>query len=46
MITHLDSNAVELTMMSDVVIDYEKEHFPINKPSVAQLIKQMVLAMT
>ena len=28
-----DRNAVELTMMSDVVIDYEKEHFPIgNRP--------------
>jgi len=28
-----DRNAVELTMMSDVVIDYEKKHFPIgNRP--------------
>ena len=34
-----DRNAVELTMMSDVVIDYEKEHFPIAKPTVAQLIQ-------
>lgn len=34
-----DRNAVELTMMSDVVIDYEKEHFPISKPSVAELIE-------
>ena len=34
-----DRNAVELTMMSDVVIDYEKEHFPIGKPTVAQLIE-------
>ena len=33
-----DKNAVELTMMSDVVISYEKEHFPINKPTVAELI--------
>jgi len=24
-----DRNAVELTMMSDAVIEYEKEHFPI-----------------
>ena len=24
-----DRNAVELTMMSDVVVDYEKEHYPI-----------------
>lgn len=34
-----DRNAVELTMMSDVVIDYEKEHFPIEKPTVAKLIE-------
>lgn len=27
-------NAVELTMMSDVVIDYEKEHYPIGKPTL------------
>ncbi len=32
-----DRHAVELTMMSDVVIDYEKEHYPIGKPTVAQL---------
>lgn len=34
-----DRNAIELTMMSDVVIDYEKEHFPIGKPTVAELIE-------
>ena len=34
-----DRNAIELTMMSDVVIDYEKEHFPIAKPTIAQLIQ-------
>ena len=34
-----DRNAVELTMMSDVVIAYEKEHYPIGKPTVAQLIQ-------
>ena len=33
-----DRNAVELTMMSDVVIDYEKDHYPISKPTVGQLI--------
>ena len=26
-----DRNAVELTMMSDVVIDYEKEHYQANQ---------------
>jgi len=34
-----DRNAIELTMLSDVVIDYEKEHFPIGKPTVGQLIQ-------
>lgn len=34
-----DRNAIELTMMSDLVIEYEKEHFPIAKPTVAQLVK-------
>ena len=34
-----DRNAIELTMMSDVVIEYEKEHYPIEKPSVADLIE-------
>ena len=34
-----DKNAVELTVMSDIVIAYEKEHYPIEKPTVAELIK-------
>ena len=34
-----DRNAVELTLMSDTVIEYEKEHYPIGKPTVAQLIE-------
>jgi len=34
-----DRNAIELTMMSDIVIEYEKEHYPIAKPSVAELIE-------
>lgn len=33
-----DPKAVELMMMSDIVIEYEKEHFPIEKPSVSTLI--------
>lgn len=32
-----DKNAVELTVMSDIVIAYEKEHYPIEKPTVAEL---------
>ncbi len=34
-----DKNAVELSIMSDIVIAYEKEHFPIEKPTIAQLIE-------
>lgn len=28
-----DKNVVELGLMSDIVIDYEKEHFPIETPA-------------
>ena len=31
-----DKSMVELSVMSDIVIAYEKEHFPIEKPTVAE----------
>ena len=34
-----DKHAVELSVMSDVVIAYEKEHFPIERPTVSELIE-------
>lgn len=34
-----DKNALELSVMSDIVIAYEKEYFPIEKPTVAELIE-------
>ena len=34
-----DKDAVELSILSDVVIEYEKEHFPMGKPTVAQLVE-------
>jgi HTH-type transcriptional regulator/antitoxin HigA len=34
-----DKNAIELTLMSDIVISYEKVHFPIEKPTVSELIE-------
>ena len=37
--------AVELSMVSDVVIEYEKEHFPIEKPTVAELISDGIEEM-
>lgn len=32
-----DRNSIELTLMSDTVIEYEKEHYPIGKPTVVKL---------
>ncbi len=34
-----DMPAVELSLMSEIVIAYEKVHFPIEKPTVAELIE-------
>ena len=34
-----DNNSVELSVMSDIVIAYEKEHYPIEKPTTAELIE-------
>lgn len=34
-----DKDAIELSILSDVVIEYEKEHFPIEKPTIAQLVE-------
>ncbi len=34
-----DRKAVELSILSDVVIEYEKKNFPIEKPTVGELIR-------
>ena len=34
-----DKNAVELSVVSDVVIEYEKKNFPIEKPTVSKIIQ-------
>jgi len=34
-----DKNAVELSLMSDIVIAYENEHYPIEKPTISELIE-------
>ncbi|MDR3218866.1 MAG: helix-turn-helix domain-containing protein [Dysgonamonadaceae bacterium] len=34
-----DRNAVELSLMSDIVISYENEHYPMEKPSISELIE-------
>ncbi|MCL2328913.1 MAG: helix-turn-helix transcriptional regulator [Bacteroidetes bacterium] len=33
-----DKNVIELSVMSDMVIAYEKEHFPIGKPAIPELL--------
>lgn len=34
-----DPKAIELALMSDVVIAYEKEHHPIDKPTLADILE-------
>jgi HTH-type transcriptional regulator/antitoxin HigA len=34
-----DKKAVELSVMSDIVIAYEKAYYPIKKPTVSELIE-------
>ena len=34
-----DKNAIELSLFSDTVIAYEKEHYPIKTPAVSELIE-------
>lgn len=34
-----EEKAVELSIYSDIVIEYEREHFPIEKPTPAELIQ-------
>jgi len=34
-----DRSAIELSLVSDVVIEYEKAHYPIAKPAIPELIE-------
>lgn len=34
-----DRNAVELSLMSDIVIEYEEKNFPVSIPSLAEMMK-------
>lgn len=34
-----DRNAVELVLLSEIVIEYESIHFPIEKPTIAELME-------
>jgi len=34
-----DKSAIELTVMSDIIIEYENEHYPIGKLAISELIE-------
>lgn len=34
-----DKNFLELNLISDLVADYEEEHFPVESPSLVEVIK-------
>lgn len=38
-----DKNAVELSVMSDIVIAYEKEYYPIEKNNCCRINKNFIL---
>ena len=38
-----EEKAVELSIYSDIVIEYEKEHFPLEKPTPAELIQESLI---
>lgn len=38
-----EEKAVELSIYSDIVIEYEKKHFPIEKPTPAELIRESLI---
>lgn len=33
-----DRNAIELALVSDIVMEYETKHYPIGKPTIGELI--------
>lgn len=40
-----DKNFLELDLISDLVADYEEEHFPVEAPSLIELIKLRMYEM-
>jgi HTH-type transcriptional regulator/antitoxin HigA len=34
-----DKNYIELDFLTDLIVDYEKEHFPIGKPVLTEVLK-------
>lgn len=40
-----DVNFIELDLLSDLVADYEEEHFPVTKPTLVDVIKLRMYEM-
>ena len=40
-----DKNYIELDFLTDLVVAYEKEHFPIGKPSLTDILKVRMYEM-
>ncbi|MDR1779975.1 MAG: helix-turn-helix domain-containing protein [Tannerella sp.] len=40
-----DPNYVELDLLTDMVVAYEKEHFPVSKPDLVETIKLRMYEM-
>ena len=40
-----DRNLIELDLLSELVADYEEEHYPIKKPSLVEVIKLRMYEM-
>lgn len=38
-----DKNFLELDLISDLVADYEEEHFPVKAPSLVEVIKHRIV---
>jgi HTH-type transcriptional regulator/antitoxin HigA len=40
-----DKNYIELDFLADLVVDYEKEHYPIGKPAFTDILKSRMNEM-
>ncbi|MDU1892573.1 MAG: helix-turn-helix domain-containing protein [Dysgonomonas sp.] len=40
-----DKNMIELDFLTDLVVAYEKEHYPIEKPSLPEMLKLRMYEM-
>lgn len=40
-----DKNSVELVLLSNLVADYDEEHYPIKAPTLAELIRLRMAEM-